>query len=303
MISSIARWATTRPGLMLAVLGALVVVFAVVGGGVEERLSVGGFLDPDAESTQVADILEDEFGTGSYGFVLLLEPKEKWVYSELNRPEGERLTEAIEAESGVVEVASFYNLSPPPPPALSPLQDGEGRYAVIAVKLGGSEDEQRETAERLHDTYAGPNELFDISATGAVEISRVAAELAEEDLVTAELLAAPFTLIGLLLVFRGIRAAVLPLLVAVFSVLGSFVALTIVVQLTDISIFARTLVTALGLGLAIDYSLLMVARFREERGAGRSVELATSRTLQTAGRTVVYSAATVGSSLIGLLVF
>ena len=74
-------------------------------------------------------------------------------------------------------------------------------------------------------------------------------------------------------------------------------------SITDISIFARTLVTALGLGLAIDYSLLLVARFREERSHGRTVESAMSRTMQTAGRTVVFSAATVGSSLLGLLVF
>ncbi|MCP5034075.1 MAG: MMPL family transporter, partial [Actinomycetia bacterium] len=104
----------------------------------------------------------------------------------------------------------------------------------------------------------------------------------ENDLQTAELLAAPFTLVGLLTVFRGLRAAVLPLVVAIFAVLGSFMALTIAVQFTEISIFARTLVTALGLGLAIDYSLLMVARFREERGADRPVALAVSRTLQTA---------------------
>ena len=303
MIAAITRLATRRSGSMLAALGVLVVGFAVVGGGVEDRLSVGGFLDPDAESSRVADVLEDDFATGSYGFVLVLSPTEEWVYSGRNRPEGERISEEVEAEAGVVEVASFFTVPEPPLPAISPLRDAHGRHALIGVKLGGSEDEQRATAQRLHDTYVQPNEFFDIAATGSVEISRVAAEQAEEDLVAAELLAAPFTLLGLLVVFRGWRAAVLPLLVAVFAVLGSFVALTLAVAVTDISIFARTLVTALGLGLAIDYSLLMVARFREERGAGRPVELAVSRTMQTAGRTVVFSAATVGSSLVGLLVF
>jgi len=288
---------------MLVGLGVLVALFAVIGGGVEDRLSVGGFLDPKVESSRVAEVLEDEFATGSYGFVLVLSPTDEWVYSGRNRPEGERITAAVEAETGVVEVASFYNIPEPPLPAISPLRDANGRHALIGVKLGGSEDEQRTTAQRLHDTYVKPNEFFDIAATGSVEISRVAAEEAEQDLQTAELLAAPFTLLGLLVVFRGWRAAVLPLLVAVFAVLGSFVALALAVAVTDISIFARTLVTALGLGLAIDYSLLLVARFREERGAGRPVELAVSRTMQTAGRTVVFSAATVGSSLVGLLVF
>lgn len=301
-MSTISRWATQRPGRMLAILGALVVLFAVVGGGVEERLSVGGYLDPDAESTQVSDILEDDFGTGSHEFVLLLQPKDKWVYSDLNVPEGERITTALEKEPGVLEVASFYNI-PDPAPALHPLRDFQGTMAVIGVKLAGTEDEQRDSAERLHETYVVPNEFFDIKATGSVEISRMAAVEAKSDLLTAELLVAPFTLIGLLVVFRGIRAAVLPLVVAVFAVLGSFMALTIAVQFTEISVFARILVTVLGLGLAIDYSLLMVARFREERGAGRPVELAVSRTVQTAGRTVMFSAATVGSSLVGLLVF
>ncbi len=110
-------------------------------------------------------------------------------------------------------------------------------------------------------------------------------------------------MLGLLLVFRGWRAALLPLVVALFAVLGSFFALTLVVQVTEISIFARTLVTALGLGLSIDYSLLMVARFRDERGRGLEVAPAVSRMLQTAGRTVLFSAATVASSLVGLLVF
>ena len=303
MIRLITRLATSRPRAFFLGLCVLVPVLAVVGGGVEERLSVGGFVDPAAESTEVAETLEDDFGTGSYGFVLLLEPKDEWVYSELNRPEGERLSSAIEADPGVVEVASFYNVPEPAPPAMSPLRDLGGQRALIAVKLGGTEDEQRATAHRLHEAHVNNNEIFDIQATGSVEISRVAAEEAESDLQRAELLAAPFTLFGLLLVFRGLRAAVLPLLVAIVAVLLSFVALTVVVQFTEISIFARTLVTALGLGLAVDYSLLLVARFREERGRGRSVDIAVQRTMQTAGRTIVFSAATVGSSLLGLLVF
>lgn len=303
MIRRITSLAVEAPRAFFVTLVIAVPVLALVGGGVEERLSVGGFLDPGAESTSVAEILEDEFATGSYGFVLLLEAEDEWVYSELNRPEGERLSTAIEREPGVVEVASFYNVPEPAPPAMSPLRDRRGNRALIAVKLGGSEDAQRATAERLHDTYVTVNEFFDIRATGSVEISRVAAEEAESDLQRAELLAAPFTLLGLLFVFRGVRAALLPLGVAVIAVLTSFVALTIAVQFTEISIFARTLVTALGLGLAIDYSLLLVARFREERGAGRAVDVATRRTMQTAGRTIVFSAATVGSSLLGLLVF
>ena len=288
---------------MLIVALALLPVLALIGGGLSERLSVGGFTDPTAESSIVADRLEQDFSTGTYGFVLLLQPKDKWVYSEGNTIEGERLTVALEQEPGVVEVASYYNITGPPSPAISPLQDFRGDRALIGVNLGGDENEQRRTAARLHETYVGPNPIFDISATGVVEVSRAAAEQAESDLARAELLAAPFTLLGLLLVFRGLRASLVPIAVAVFAVLGSFVALSFVIVFTEISVFARTLVTALGLGLAVDYSLLLVARFREERAGGRTVEAAVSRTMQTAGRTVFFSAATVGSSLLGLLAF
>ncbi len=303
MIAWLARMAIGRSGLLLGGLLALLVVMGVVGSGVDDRLSVGGFLDPNTESSQVARSLEEDFGTGTYGFVLVLAPRSEWVYSVGNRSEGQRLTEAIEAESGVVEVASYYNVPEPPLPAVSPLRSGRGDLALIGVKLGGDEDQQRATAQRLNERYVGDNPVFDVRATGQVEISRVAAEEAERDLQAAELLAAPFTLAGLLIVFRGWRAAVVPLVVAVFAVLASFVALTIATLAMDVSVFARTLVTALGLGLAIDYSLLLVARFREERGDGRPVDLAIRRTMQTAGRTVLYSAATVASSLVGLAVF
>jgi len=302
MIRFITGAARRNPGRMLIVLLLAVPVLAIVGSGVSDRLSVGGFVDPGAESTEVADSLADDFETGSYGFVLLLEPKDGFVYNDHNVAEGERIVADLEAEDGVLEVASFYNVTLSGL-AQSPLRDLTGKRAIVGVVLDGDEDEQRETAEHLHETYVVDNDVFAIGATGVIEISRVAAETAEKDLQFAELLAAPFTLAGLLVVFRGWRAASLPLAVAVFAVLGSFVALTLVASITDVSIFARTLVTALGLGLAIDYSLLLVARFREERSHGRSVESAMSRTMQTAGRTVVFSAATVGSSLLGLLVF
>ena len=113
MIRAIGAAATRFPKRMLGVLVLALVLFGVVGGGVEERLSVGGFVDPNAESTKVADALEERFETGVYGFVLVLRPFDEWVYSESNRAEGERITAALEDEAGVVEVASYYNLPEP----------------------------------------------------------------------------------------------------------------------------------------------------------------------------------------------
>ncbi len=144
---------------------------------------------------------------------------------------------------------------------------------------------------------------FSLVATGPAEVSRQAATRAEADLLRAELIAAPLILIGLLVVFRGWRAAFIPLAVAAVAVLGTFCALTVIASLTTVSVFALNLTTALGLGLAVDYSLLLVSRFREERTAGYDVDGAVRRMVQTAGRTVMFSAATVALSMLALLVF
>ncbi len=113
----------------------------------------------------------------------------------------------------------------------------------------------------------------------------------------------PITLVLLLLVFGGLVAASLPLFVGIIAVLGTFLSLYVIGSLTDVSVYAINLTTALGLGLAIDYSLFIVSRYREELRAGRSVEDAVVRSVETAGRTVTISALTVAVSLAALLVF
>ena len=170
------------------------------------------------------------------------------------------------------------------------------------MRLLGDDDEQRATARRL-GAYTGDTPRFTVAATGVVEISREAAEIAEKDLARSELLAAPLTLLALIVVFRGVRAGLLPLAVAATTVLVTFAALSLMAHVVDVSVFGVNLTTALGLGLAIDYSLLVVARYREELGAGRPPDRALRRTLQTAGRTIAFSAAAVAASLVALLVF
>ena len=113
----------------------------------------------------------------------------------------------------------------------------------------------------------------------------------------------PATLILLVVVFGGLLAAALPMAVALVAMIGTFLALFLVALVTDVSVFSINLTTALGLGLAIDYSLFIVNRFREELRAGRSTEAALVRTMETAGRTVAFSALTVAASLAALLVF
>ena len=285
--------------------GALVVVavplLAVLGGGVRDRLSVGGFVDPGSESAVAAEHLENIFGTAAANYVLVATAAQGDVLDSANADAGRGLVEQIVSTDGVADVLSPWTLDLPPD-ARNPLRSKQGDKAAVAVRLRGDEDTQRQTADRLA-AFSGIGDHLTVVATGPAEVSRAAAEHAERDLLRAELIAVPLTLLGLLVVFRGWRAAAIPLGVAIFAVLGTFVALSIIATFTTVSVFALNLTTALGLGLAVDYSLLLVTRFREERADGYDVDDAVRRTVQTAGRTVLFSAATVALSMLALLVF
>ena len=301
MLRGLTRLAVERHRRVL--IGALVVlpVLVIIGGPVEDHLSVGGFVVGDSESARGDDILEEEFDAGPADWVLALSFKDdRKAFMEDVSIAGQELHTEIEAHPGVTEVVSYWTLIRPA--ESNPLESIDGRHVILAATLGGDEDEQRHTAEDL-ERFTEETELWTAAATGPAEVSRQARELAEKDLQRSELIAAPLTLIALLLVFRGLRPALLPLVVAVFAVLGTFTALALIARVTTVSVFALNLTTALGLGLSIDYCLLMVARFREELAHGRPVGTAVSHTVQTAGRTVLYSGATVAASLMALLVF
>ena len=151
MIRFITGVARRHPGRMLIALLVAVPILAIVGGGVADRLSVGGFVDPDAESTEVADGLAEEFETGSYGFVLLLEPKDGFVYQDHNVAEGERIVADVEAEPGVLEVASFYNVDRFGTTGAEPasrLLTGKRARSSVSSSTATRTPNERETAER-----------------------------------------------------------------------------------------------------------------------------------------------------------
>ena len=142
-----------------------------------------------------------------------------------------------------------------------------------------------------------------IQAGGQLGVGNDVTNQVAKDLAIAESIAVPLTLILLLLAFGSVVAAVLPLAVGLMAIAGAFGVLDVLGHLTDVSTYAINLTTAMGLGLAIDYSLLIVNRFREELAAGQPIEPALRRTLQTAGRTVLFSSATVAVALGAMLVF
>ncbi|MGH7263238.1 MAG: MMPL family transporter, partial [Candidatus Rokuibacteriota bacterium] len=193
---------------------------------------------------------------------------------------------------------SYWSLDEP-----APLRSSDGRQALVIAALGGDLDARVEAAERLSPLFTHDDGPIRSSVTGVSEFARQVSERSEQDLQRSELLTAPLVGIALVIVFGSIVAAALPLSVGILAVLGTLLVLTIIASVTEVSIFALNLTTGLGLGLAIDYALFIVSRYREELAHGVSSPVAVARTIQTAGRTVAFSAATVMISLLSLLVF
>ena len=309
MLRWLTRLAIHRRRLVLTGAVLLLPFLVLLGGNVEEHLSVGGFDVADSESSRAQRLLEDDFDSGSEDWVLVLRATDAPLTDPEVTEAGRELVAEIAGTDGVLRVASLWEFEELLAPVaalvdenLDPLLSDDAQVGLVAAVLAGDEDDQRETAERL-DELAGEAEHWTAQATGSAQVALEGSEQAEEDLARAELIAAPLTLLALIAVFRGVRTALLPLAVAIYAVLGTFVVLTTVAQVTTVSVFALNLTTGLGLGLGVDYCLLMVARYREELATGRSAEVALERTVQTAGRTVLYSGATVASSLLALLVF
>ncbi|MEU6002336.1 MMPL family transporter [Streptomyces sp. NPDC047197] len=181
-------------------------------------------------------------------------------------------------------------------------QDGKALLIPVVLKGGLDDDAEEEAvgdaADRLREISAG-----EVAVSGGPLLGEQMGARAQEDVAQAELITLPAVLVVLLLIFGGLRAAGLPLLVTVSGVAGAFLTLYGFSQFTEISVYAVQIVTMLGLGLAVDYALLMVIRFREERGKTDDVARAVHATVARAGRTVLFSGLTVAISLSGLVWF
>ncbi|MFA1544905.1 MMPL family transporter [Actinomadura chokoriensis] len=292
------RWVHRRRRWVLAAAGALLVFAGVWGTGVFGALnSSGGFEMPHSESTKATRIAEQALGRDAADVVILYKG-ETTVDDPSYRTSVERAL--AELPSGeVAGTATYWTTNAPQFVS----EDRTSTYAVL--ELAGSDDAARADAYR-----AIKGELADVGggltakAGGNVATSITIDDRAASDIVRAEAIAMPLLLVLLVLIFGGLVAASLPLLVGGIAILGSFTALHALTYVTDVSIFAVNITTFLGLGLAIDYGLFMVSRFREElRRDGTSVEDALATTMNTAGRTVAVSGVTVAVALSGLLLF
>ena len=298
MLTRLAQFSIRRRRWVLSFTVLFLIASIVFGTGAFGVLKTAGFDDPSSESVLARELLEQRFEGGEPNVVLVLTAEGRSVDEPDLAADGASIVQRLEEIDGISGAISYWSLGNAPP-----LRSNDGDTALVLARLLGDDEFIDEQITLIDEELTGTQGGFTVLLGGVNAVFADIGHTIEGDLLRAEMIAIPLTLLLLLFVFRSLVAAVLPLFVGFIAILGTLLSLFIIGSITDVSIYAINLTTALGLGLAIDYSLFVVSRFREELRAGRTVEEAIVRTVQTAGKTVLISALTVAVSLSALLVF
>jgi RND superfamily putative drug exporter len=292
MSESLGSFVVRRARLVLVAALLAVIGFGVLGVGSFAKLKTGGFQDPGAESTTAQTLTDQRFG-GSVGVVLLLHAEAGTVDGVPARAAGAQAASRLAAVPGVSSVVSYWQTRDPG------LRSRDGRYALI---LGSTRSDLDLSSAQLASLRSRSGQV-DVTVGGSAAIGNDITQQVFKSLRTAEVIAVPVILALLVFAFGSVMAALLPLAIGLIAILGTFAELFVLGSVTSVAIYAINLTTALGLALAIDYALLMISRFREELGRGLEPAQAVVRSVATAGRTIVFSGATVVAALAVLLIF
>ena len=260
-------------------------------------LSTGGWYDPSAESQQVATRLATDFGQGGSTLAVLFQDAGR---TDATSPAFQaEVAGALTAVTADVRVSSVIGYA----------QTGSSRFISrtgdatwVLLSLNLNQDQAIKAVDGIRSEISAPSGMS-VSLTGSAALSEAMSAQTERDLARAETVSLPIALVILLLVFGSLVAAGLPLFVAGLTIPTSLAIVWILAQRITMSVFVTSVVTMLGLALAIDYSLFMVSRFREELACGATVEEAIERTVATSGKAVAFSGTAVAIGLSGLLLF
>ncbi|WP_326560370.1 MMPL family transporter [Micromonospora sp. NBC_01796] len=284
------RWAVLGGGLALVLLG------ATWGTGVLGSLTGGGFDDPASESSRAQQRIVAELGEQGADVLVLYSSATTTVDQPAVREPVTATLERLRQRPEVVSVTDWYATGAPA--LLS--TDRRATYALVQLRAG-DEDGKTAAFERLRPDLEAPGVRTQIG--GNVPFLVTANKQTTEDITRAETLSLPVLLVLLILIFGGLVAAATPLLIGGLAILGAFVAVRLLHLVTDVSVFAVNIITLIGLGMAIDYALFVVSRFREELAAGHDTSAAIARVMNSAGRTVLVSGLTIALALASLLIF
>lgn len=294
------RWASIvvkRKWWVLAVVLIAAIVAGVWGAGVFSKLSQGGYIDPGSESAEVSRIVDDNFGRQDPDIVAIYTVPDGKTLADLEPAVTDTL-DRFGAEVPTESVTSYWSAVPPAKQLL--LSEDGTKVAATVVLSPDSHVTVANFADLLPklEIDGVESEFAGGSVVGVSLSSRLQA-----DLVRAEAIALPVTLVLLVFVFGGLVAAAVPVFVGLLAVLSSLGILRLLTEVTEVSSFALNVASLIGLGLAIDYGLFIVSRFREELADGAAPADAARRTVLTAGRTVMFSGLLLVCAFAGMLVF
>ncbi len=288
-----------RKGILVFFLLATVVTGAI-GSLAFGKLDSGGYSDKSSESAVATDYIIKKFKVQE-PIVTLVVDSSTGIDDAQVAAKGAALEKEIQSVKGVSKTYSFWSTG-----GAASMRSTDGKAAFILVYANLKADDWKgfgEIGSIIQKRFDGSYKGLKVYAGGGAVITHAINHRIEKDLLLAESIAIPLTFLLLIFVFGAMVASAMPLLVGAIAILGSFFLIYLLTHFTNVSVFALNLITGLGLGLGIDYALLMVNRFREELHHGSSIEEATITTVSTAGKTVFYSGLTVLVTMASLLFF
>ena len=299
MLQRLARLALTAPRRVLAGAALLTVFLGIFSSSVIESLSAGGGFDPAAESARANHLLEQKFGQSPWQLLITVSAPQD-VRDGPGRVVGTSIVDQLSASPHVVSVASPWTV---PPQAAARLISSDGSSGLIVAGIAGDEGTSSARAKELVRQVVTNRDGVTVRAGGVTMFASQVEDQTKKDLLLMESIAIPISFLLLVWVFGGLIAAALPVAVGIMAIVGSMAALKFIAYSTEVSLFAVNLCVGLGFALAVDYTLLIVSRYRDELADGKSRDDALVTTVVTAGRTVLYSAVTVAMSLAALVLF
>ncbi|MDT5006920.1 MAG: putative drug exporter of the superfamily [Mycobacterium sp.] len=303
MLQRIALLAISAPRRVIAAAVLIMLAAGIFGVPVAKSLSSSGFQDPSSESARATQLLTDKFHQGDMQMLITVTAPDSAI-GPAARAVGLSIVDQLRRAPNVAAVTSAWSA---PPPAATRLVSTDGKVGLVVAGISGGESAAQTAAQTLSDEVArehpvGPTGVI-VRSGGAVMVNAQITSQLQRDLLLMESIAVPLSFLVLVWVFGGLLAAALPVAVGLMSILGSMAVLRFITFSTDVSNLAPNLSTAMGLALAIDYTLLIISRYRDELAEGADSNTALIRTMTTAGRTVLVSATTVALSMAALVLF
>jgi RND superfamily putative drug exporter len=271
-----------------------------VGSLVFSRLDSGGYSDPNSDSYRVYEYLHNTLKIADPNIVVVLDSGDLPITDPAIAAKAQLLETEMAKVAGVTEVVSYWNTGGEKTLAAT---DGKAAYILVYSDSEAFTPESQEMGDYFQKNFDGKRDGITLYSGGVGVVGNAINEKIESDLKIAEAISIPLTFILLILVFGAMVASAMPLIVGVSAILGAFFILYLISLFTSVSVYALNLTTGMGLGLGIDYALLMVNRFREELHRGKSVEDSIVNTMASAGKTVFYSGLTVLVTLFSLTFF